>query len=367
MDIVFISVMKGKKYKSEVIRSYVCSILKGYGIPENKAQITSHVLVEADMRGIYSHGINQLDIMIIPSLIAGGIDSTSVAEDKTRNPNFPIRHIDAHGDLGYSVAMDAADQVKDLARKHGYGKIYVFNANHFGAAGVYSEAICEDKDLSGRVMCTTSAVVKPYGGTKSRLGTNLICWSIPYLSGIVTIDMATTIHAVSGIIKAMLEGKPMPFPVYDKDGHETTDSGVFKDFMDFLNHGSMIPLGGMGKDDADAGYKGTGLAILIELDSVIGGGFAEFVSSLVFDRGSWIRQTFEAWRIDTLFSLDGALQNISETIKNIRAEQGEKMLLPGEKEAKQRELSLQEGIPYSPKQIERLEKLGQALSLGNVS
>lgn len=43
------------------------------------------------------------------------------------------------------------------------------------------------------------------------------------------------------------------------------------------------------------------------------------------------------------------------------------MLLPGEKEAKQRELSLREGIPYSPKQIERLEKLGQSLGLGNVS
>ncbi len=37
--------------------------------------------------------------------------------------------------------------------------------------------------------------------------------SIPYNSGIVTIDMATTIHAVSGIIKALVEGKPMRFPV----------------------------------------------------------------------------------------------------------------------------------------------------------
>jgi LDH2 family malate/lactate/ureidoglycolate dehydrogenase len=179
--------------------------------------------------------------------------------------------------------------------------------------------------------------------------------------------MATTIHAVSGIIKAMLEGKPLPFPVYDQDGHETTASHTFKDFMDFLNHGSMIPLGGLGKDDADAGYKGTGLAILIELDNAIGGGLSEFVSSLVFDKGGLIRQTFEAWRIDTLFSSDEALQNISETIKNIQKDQGEKMLLPGEKEAKQRELSLREGIHYSPKQIERLEKLGQAIGLRNVS
>jgi L-2-hydroxycarboxylate dehydrogenase (NAD+) len=359
--------MKTKKYNAENIRSYVCSVLEGYGVPENKAQITSDVLVEADLRGIFSHGINQLDIMIIPSLVAGGIDPSVIAEDKTRNPDFPIRHIDAHGDLGYTVAMDAVNQVKNLARKHGYGKIYVFNANHFGAAGVYSEVICQEKDLSGRVMCTTSAVVKPYGGIKSRLGTNLICWSIPYISGIVTIDMATTIHAVSGIIKAMIEGKPLPFPVYDQSGHETTDSGTFKDIVEFLNHGSMIPLGGLGKGDSDTGYKGTGLAILIELDSVIGGGLSEFVSSIVFDHGRLIRQTFEAWRIDTLFPIEKSLRHISDTIKNMRKDQGSQMILPGEKEAKKRELALREGIHYSAEQIERLEKLGQALGLGNVS
>jgi L-2-hydroxycarboxylate dehydrogenase (NAD+) len=184
--------MKTHKVRPDAVKSYVCSILEGYGVPAEKAHITSDVLVEADMRGIFSHGVNQLDIMIVPSLIKGGINPAAVAEDKTRNPNFPIRHIDAHGDLGYSVAMDAVSQVKEIARKHGYAKIYVFNANHFGAAGVYSEAICQEKDLSGRVMCTTSAVVKPFGGTKSRLGTNLICWSIPYHHGIVTIDMATT-------------------------------------------------------------------------------------------------------------------------------------------------------------------------------
>jgi L-2-hydroxycarboxylate dehydrogenase (NAD+) len=359
--------MKVKKFKPGIIKSYVCSILEGYGVPKNKAQITSEVLIEADLRGIFSHGINQLDIMIIPSLVAGGIDPSAIAEDKTRNPNFPIRHIDARGDLGYSVAMDAVNQVKNLARKHGCGKIYVFNANHFGAAGVYSEVICQEKDLSGRVMCTTSAVVKPYGGTKSRLGTNLICWSIPYISGIVTIDMATTIHAVSGIIRAMVERKPLPFPVYDQNGHETADSGTFKDIVEFLNHGSMIPLGGLGKGDSDAGYKGTGLAILIELDSVIGGGLSEFVSSIVFDHGRLIRQTFEAWRIDTLFPKEKSLRHISDTIQNIRKDQGSQMILPGEKEAKKRELALREGIHYSAMQIERLEKLGQALGLGNVS
>jgi LDH2 family malate/lactate/ureidoglycolate dehydrogenase len=359
--------MNTKKYQPDGIKSYVSSILEGYGVSANKAQVTSKVLIEADLRGIFSHGINQLDVMIIPSIVSGGIDPNAVAEDKTRNKNYPIRHINAHGDLGYPVAMDAVNIVKNLARKQGYGKVYVFNANHFGAGAVYSEAICQERDLEGRIMCTTSSVVEPYGGRKNRLGTNLISWSIPYDKGIITIDMATTIHAANSIIKAFVEGTQLPFPVYDKNGNETTNPHAFKDVIDFLCNGSMVPLGGIGKGHADVGYKGTGLAMLIELDNVIGGGQSEFVSSVEFDEKRWIRQSFEAWRIDTLFSSEEALQHISSTVKNIREEQGKKMLLPGEKEVRQREISLREGILYSPKQIARLEKLGQSIALGNVS
>ena len=359
--------MVGKKYEPEVIKSYVCSILEGYGVPLEKAQITSDILVETDMRGIYSHGINQLDLMIIPSLASGGIDPDAVAEDKTRNTDFPIRHIDARGDLGYSLAMNVVNTVKDLARNQGYGKAYITNANHFGAGGIYSELICQEKDLAGRVMCTTSSIVKPYGGKKNRLGTNLISWSAPYDEGIVTIDMATTIHAANSIIKAFVEGNPLPFPVYDKDGNETIDPNTFENLIDFLCHGSMVPLGGIGEGQADAGYKGTGLAMLIELDNVIGGGRSDFVSTLESDGGRRIRQTFEAWRIDTMFSSDEALRHISDSVRNIREGQGKNMLLPGEKEAKQKEISRREGILYSPQQIARLEKLGQSVALGNVS
>jgi LDH2 family malate/lactate/ureidoglycolate dehydrogenase len=179
--------------------------------------------------------------------------------------------------------------------------------------------------------------------------------------------MATTIHAVSGIIKALVEGIPLPFPVYDRNDQETVDPARFKDLFDFLNHGSMIPLGGLGEGEADAGYKGTGLATLIELDSVIGGGFSDSVSALVFDKERWIRQTFEAWRIDTLFPKDQSLRQISDTVRSIRKDQGEGMILPGEIEAKNREIALREGIPYTEKQILRLEKMGRALGLGNVS
>lgn len=358
--------MNETNYKPEVARDYVSEILEKHGAPPEKAGVTSFVLVEADMRGIFSHGINSLDMLLLRSIRDGGTDPKAVAEDKTRNKTYPIRHIDAHGGLGHPVAMMAVDRVKSLAREYGFGKVYVFNANHFGVAAVYSEKICEEKDLAGRIFCTTPAVVKPYGGGNNRLGTNLISWSIPYVGGVVTIDMATTIHAISGILKALIEKAPLPFPVYDQEGNETIDPGVFAGPDEFLEKGSMIPLGGLGTGNADAGYKGTGLAMLIELDNVIGGGFSRYISPVVHDQRRLIRQTFEAWRMDTFLPKEKALQSISDTVSNIKNKQRGIMLLPGEKEARKRKKALREGIPFSPKQVERLERLGKKIGLGKL-
>ncbi|UCC40875.1 MAG: Ldh family oxidoreductase [Candidatus Aminicenantes bacterium] len=364
--IVSFSTMPKTKYKPDVIKNYVSEILKGNGVPARKAEITSNVLVEADMRGIFSHGVNSLDLMVIRSIKDGGTDPNAALEDKTRNKRFPIRHFDAQGALAHPAAIEIVDLVKELARQYGFGKVYVFNTNHFGAAAIYSERICAEKDLAGRVTCTTPAIVKPYGGKRNRLGTNLISWSIPYHKGIITIDMATTIHATSGILKTLVEGTKFPFPVYDKNGKETTNSARFNNLDDFLEKGSMIPLGGLGKGEADAGYKGTGLSLLIELDSVIGGGFSSYINPLIHDKRRRIKQAFEAWRIDTLFPQEEALEHISRTISDIRDKQGRTMLLPGEKEAKQRKRSLREGIPYTSRQIERLEKLGKEVGLGKI-
>ncbi len=357
----------GFMYKPDIVKSFVSELLIKHDVPRSKASVTAEVLVEADMRGIFSHGINSLDLIVIGSIKQGGTNPSAIAEDKTRNPYFPIRHVDAHGDLGHPMAMDAVGIVKELARKHGYGKVYVANANHFGIGAIYTEKICEEKDLAGRVTCTTPSLVKPYGGEKNRLGTNVLAWSIPYDRGFVTIDMATTIHAVSGVLRALVEGSPLPFPVYAPSGSKTTDPLAFDGFVDFLKRGSMIPLGGMGELGAGAGYKGTGMAMLIELDNVIGAGSSTYVDPLKENDKRRIRQTFEAWRIDTLFEQDDVLAHISKTISDIKSRQGPEMLLPGEKESIQRENALKNGIPYSPIQILRLEKLGHAVGLGQVS
>ena len=205
-----------KKYQTQKIRNYVQKILEGNDVLPVKARVVADVLIEADLRGIYSHGINNLDILIINSIKAGGTNPKAIPIDITKNKNLCIRHINAMGDLGGYTAMKAVKLVKAMARKYGMGKVYITNANHFGALAIYSEEIAKDKDLAGRVTCTTPSVMKPFGGTKNRLGTNPLSISIPYDQGVVTIDMATTVHAMSGINKAIIENTTFPFQLIHK-------------------------------------------------------------------------------------------------------------------------------------------------------
>jgi LDH2 family malate/lactate/ureidoglycolate dehydrogenase len=354
-------------YEVGRVRDYVARIVESHGVGPSKARTVADVLVEADLRGIWSHGINNLDLLVISAIERAGAYPEAVVEDVTTVSTPAVRHLDAHGDLGACSAMVATDLVKEMATNYGLAKVYVHNANHFGAGAIYTERICADGDLAGRVTCTTPSLTIPHGGRRKRLGTNLICWSVPYDGGFVTIDMATTVHSASGVVKAIVEGSPLPFPVYDPAGEETLDSTVFAGPDDFLARGAMIPLGGLATklagERSGAGYKGSGLAILIELDSVIGGGFSTYIDPTVHDEGRWIRQTFEAWRIDTLYSTERAIAEISRTVKDIRNHGGRGMLLPGESELRQRRIALERGIHYAPVQIGRLESLGAAVGL----
>lgn len=355
-----------KTYQSQKVCYYVQKVLEGNGVPSGKAKTVANVLIEADLRSIYSHGINNLDILIVNSIKAGAIDPEAVPVDSTRDKSLCIRHINAMGDLGYCAAMDAVGLVQSLARKYGMGKVYITNTNHFGALAIYSEKIAEDKDLVGRVTCTTPSIMRPYGGTKNRLGTNPLSISIPYDQGIITIDMATTIHAVSEINRAILEMKHLPFPVLDQNGMETTNPHAFLDPADFVRNGSMMPLGSLAGEKGiktGAGYKGSGLAIVIELDNVIGGGKSGKIDPTGHNNKRRIRQTFEAYRIDSLFSKKEVLKEISETVKDIRKFGPSAMYMPGEKEQRQRNKSLRVGITYSNTQIQRLEKLGKEVGL----
>ena len=330
---------------------FAADVIKSLGAAPDRARTTAEVLAAADLRGISSHGVaggTGLRELVDRSRL-DAIDMTSLPE-VIRKKGWAIAAMNANGGIGPAAAMDAAQLAGDLAEEHGIGRVHVRDANHFGAACVYVEALIE-RGFAARATCTSGAWMMPFGGNRVRLGTNPIAWGLPCGDEAIVIDIATTQRAVSPAIRATKAGDPIPSDYFkDKDGNML--EGIVP--YEKLIGGSVLPLGGEA-----FGYKGSGLNMLVELDNVIGGGSTERVKNMRETSKSRVAQTFEAWRIDFLFSEDEVRERLVQAIKDIREHGGPDMLLPGEREARRMADAQKNGIPYEEVQWEMLRHISR--------
>lgn len=340
-----------KRVSHVVLKEFACEVIQFLGASKDRACTTADALVAADLRGIFSHGVAGGTglIELVERTRAGAINIDVIPEIK-RNPGWAAATMNAKGGLGPSAAIEAAHLAGDLAEQYGVGRVHVYDANHFGAACVYVEALLT-RGLAARCTSTSGAWMIPYGGDRVRMGTTPIAWGMPCGDEAIVIDMATTQRAVSPAFRAAKGGEPIP-PDYfrDKDGHVLT--GIVS--PDRLIEGSVLPLGG-----EQFGYKGSGLNILIELDNVIGGGSLERIRSMRETPMCRVSQVFEAWRTDLLFPEEDVQQRLKEVIKDIRLHGGSEMLLPGEREAQRKADAEKWGIPYENSQWDTLHLLAQ--------
>ena len=344
-----------KRISEEALVRFATKIITALGAPEERARVTAEILAAADMRGISSHGVAGGTGLreLVDRIRKDAIDPKATPVVK-RNENWAVATMDAQAGIGPAAAMDATRLAGDLAEEYGIGKVYVHNANHFGAACVYVEALIE-RGLAGRATCTSGAWMKPFGGNRIRLGTNPIAWGVPAGDQAIVIDVATTQRAVSPAIRASRAGEAIP-PDYFLDENGEVISGHVP--YDELLKGSVLPLGG-----TQFGYKGSGLAVLVDLDGVIGGGATERIPTLRVQDDARITQTIEAWRLDALYSIEDAKNRLAEAVRDIKSCGGPEMLLPGERETRKKADAEKNGIPYEASQWDTLKMMGDWLGV----
>ncbi len=234
------------------LTDFAARILIGAGVPPHKASIAATSLVASNLRGVDSHGV-QLIPYYVKQLLAGGVDST--AEGRVVRESGCCLTFDGQNGLGQWVAHTCCEHSIRIARKHGIGLVTARESNHFGACAWWAQKM-RDAGQIGIVFCNASAIVPPWQGKRGRLGTNPICMSVP---GPFLLDMATSTVAAGRIYKAFIEGQP-EIPAcwaFDSEGVPTTNTEA-------AYRGMLMPLGG---------YKGSGLAMMVEiLCSVLSGG-----------------------------------------------------------------------------------------------
>jgi LDH2 family malate/lactate/ureidoglycolate dehydrogenase len=232
------------------------ALLVGAGTPEEEAATVARMSIAANLAGHDSHGI-----IMVPSYI----ERVKVGHIVPGAPWTIVREapattvIDGHWGFGYVVTERAMRLTIEKARAQNVAAATVFRQGHIGRLASYPLMAAEQGMIamitadSGR----SPKQVAPFGGAKARLGTNPISFAVPSdLDGPLFLDMATSGAAAGKVLLAVARGKPIPEGwIIDADGKPTTDPRKLR------QGGALLPLGG------DEGYKGYGLAAMVEIFS----------------------------------------------------------------------------------------------------
>jgi LDH2 family malate/lactate/ureidoglycolate dehydrogenase len=243
------------------LEAFTADVLRRHGVPAADAAVTARVLVASDLRGIASHGVARLG-RYIKGLKEGYI-VPGVAFD-IREPVPAIGVIDAKNGVGQVVSELAMDLAVAKARANGVGIVTVRNSNHFGIAGYYVQKAI-DAGMLGICLTNAAPLVVPTNGADAVLGTNPIAVGAPGDNGLdFLLDMATSVVPRGKLEVYDRNRKQMPLGwAVNANGYDTHDAAiVLHNLIDRLG-GGILPLGGRGEQFS--GYKGYGLALMVDV------------------------------------------------------------------------------------------------------
>jgi uncharacterized oxidoreductase len=333
------------------LRAICQQILLALHTPADIAETVARILVEADIKGVDSHGCRLLHMYL--RLIGSGAIVPGARPDVIQEEGAIVR-LEGNWSFGQMAASLAAGRAIELARKHGIGAASLVHVQHIGRVGEYAEQIARAQML-GIVMCHASRVTTPYGGMQRVFGTNPIALAAPRQNGkVLAADFATSSKSVNRLMIYRQRAWPVPDDVIlDKDGYATNDPDAFFD------GGVLLPVGG---------YKGYALNLFIDIIGgiLVGAGCASLIDKHPGNGTLLIALDIARWR--SLDDFAGELEQLLAVVKSAKiAPEFEEVLLPGELEDRAEAQRRRKGIPIDQetwKQLhEVVDKVGLPASL----
>lgn len=140
---------------------FLSQCLRRCGVSAEPAETTSRLLVNCDLRGVRSHGINR----------APGYCRLLREGELNPNPQIGVAHqtatavvIDGDGGLGYAPMVEATRGAMAKAREVGIGMGLARHIGHYGAAGHYTR-MCLEQGCMGFSVQSGRGAAKRHGET----------------------------------------------------------------------------------------------------------------------------------------------------------------------------------------------------------
>lgn len=262
--------METRPYVSwDLMNRFLIDAFKGYGVPEEDAEICADVLLESDRRGIESHGCNRFKPIYIDRIVNGTLKPVTEIEILKETPTTVV--MDAHNGMGMAASYRMMERLIEKAKTVGMAGGAICNSTHYGIAGYWS-TMASKAGLIGITGTNARPSVAPTWGVEPMMGTNPLTFALPTDEAFpFSFDCATSIVQNGKIEFYQRMGKPTPEGlVVTRDGGTMTDSG---EILKEMRKGgcALLPIGGFG--EAAGGYKGYGFTTIVEiLSAALSGG-----------------------------------------------------------------------------------------------
>lgn len=343
-----------RRIPEATLKAFCKASLMRRGVPGDDAALVTGNLVEADLRGVGSHGVVRLPIYLKRLGDGGTNPKPQIRLDReTRTAAV----LDGDNGLGHLVGIRAMETAVEKARDGNCAFVAVRNSNHFGMAAYYTEMAARAGMIG--LAFTIGAInhMTPWGGAEALLGNNPFSVAFPTRRGFpVVLDMACSIAARGKIIVAAKEGRPIPADwATGPDGLPTTDA------IEALK-GFVVPLGGA---------KGYALTLTVGLLSTLlsGAAFGRDVGDL-YEKTSTAQDSghlFGVLPITAFVEFDTYLDRMDKAIEDMRGARKapgvERIYLPGEREHITLLARRKAGIPLGAGLLQELQEVGDDLGI----
>lgn len=326
----------------EQIEALAFDALTRVGTTPENARPLARATAETEADGVASHGLAYVPIYC-EHVQCGKVDGRAVPVVEQPAPGM-IR-VDAATGFAHAAIDAGFARLVPAARSQGVAALAIRNSYNCGVLGVHTRRIAE-AGLLGIGFTNAPASIAPSGGSKPVVGTNPISLAVPDGAGgaAVLIDQSASTIAKSEVMKHAREGRAIPLGwALDPEGNPTTDPEIGL-------KGSMAPSGG---------YKGVGLALLVEImaAAMSGATLGKDASPFSGTAGGPPRTGQFFLAIDPVTCAgDGFTAKIAALVDAIHAQQGARV--PGDGRGAKRAAALAEGVAVSTATLDRIAAIG---------
>lgn len=334
--------------QAEPLKALLVALYVRKGMFRAEAEIAAARQIEADLRGIQSHG-SRATPRYLAAMDRGDIDTRGQTLVTTKTPAMAV--LDGGRNLGHVASTKAMQMAIELARAVGTGTVGVCNSQHFGAASVYALMAAEAGMIGYCTTSTGTATVAAYGSRLPATANNAFAWAAPARMGApFCLDMACAVSSWGKVQALGMYGHKLP-PGWalDATGNPTDVPADAK---------TLLPA---------AGARGYGLAFLCSIlaGPLEGGKMPLHKTRSPEAEGS--EHFFYAIDIRQFGEPDRYYAEIERTMADIRGlgtQPGfDRVTLPGELEWERSNRWRQEGIPLHRDHLKELGTVAAAMKI----